>query len=207
MLEKSTGSCNSICTTNNCHGTLPWGIAATAISSSLENDFFLSDISMAANDEGEYVVTWRMDTTAVNQEPTQYLKGQKFNNNGMLQWPYPGVLISTVDGDNPNIPQVIKGLDSSFLFTWKSSRGINAALVGNDGILRNQPVINYTAIASRNWNDPSIWAGNVVPLAGANITITQNINVNINIICNSITVQPPAILTVVAGSMVTIFNN
>lgn len=162
---------------------------------------------MVANDAGEYVVTWLMDTSSVNFQPTQYLKAQKFNNDGLLKWPYPGVLISTVDGDNPNIPQLVKSLDTSILFTWKCARGINAALVDNNGSLRNQPVINITAIASGNWNDPSIWAGNTVPAPGANITITQNIAVNTNIICNSITVQPPATLTVNPGSIVTIFNN
>ncbi|MBC7936766.1 MAG: hypothetical protein H7Y86_15550 [Rhizobacter sp.] len=188
-------------------GTLPWGTNGITVNNTSEIDFGLSDISMVNDEEGNYIVTWRMDTTTANFEHTQYLKAQKFNNSGTLLWSYPGVLISAVDNDLPNIPQIVKSIDNATLFTWKCARGLNAALVNPNGSLRNQPVMNFTAIASGNWDDPSVWAGNMVPPAGANIIITQNITVNVNIICNSIIVQPTTVLTINPGVNVTIFNN
>lgn len=188
-------------------GALPWGNNGIVVNNPSEMDFSLSDISMVNDEAGDFVVVWKMDTTDVNSDPTQYLKAQKFDSSGTLLWPYPGILVSTVDNDLPNVPQIVKSIDNATLFTWRCARGLNAALVKADGSLADQPVINFTAIASGNWDDPSIWAGGMVPVPGANITITQNITVNVNIIINSISVQSPAVVTINPGVNVTVFSN
>jgi len=64
----------------------------------------------------------------------------------------------------------------------------------------------YKTVADGNWNDPSIWVGNVVPPDGADVIITNNVTVNTNVTCNSLKVVYPAAVTVLPGFNITVLH-
>jgi len=64
----------------------------------------------------------------------------------------------------------------------------------------------YKTVADGNWNDPSIWVGNVVPPDGADVIVTNNVTVNTNVTCNSLKVVYPAAVTVLPGFNITVLH-
>ena len=188
-------------------GARMWGNTGILVPPDYDMDFQMTGHSMAKTGDGNFVFTWRADTSIVNvNDVLRYIKAQKLDGAGNKLWGANAVFISK-NNFGPISPIVSKSLDSASIISWLEQRGIYSALVESNGALKNiENISGYTAIASGNWNDPATWLNGLIPPAGANVTITQNVTVNVNVICYNITVQSPAVLTVAPGATLTVLN-
>jgi hypothetical protein len=171
-------------------GSLPWGINGIRLNGSSADDFNMTGISVTADGHGNYVACWKEDGSYPSYN--SYLKAQKFNNDGVQLWDAAGVFVCSNENLHAIEPMIVKSVDSSLIIAWTDNRGLYSALIQNNGSLKSIPAIDFINIAQGNWSDPAIWSGNVVPPPGVNVVIQQNVTLEVNIICNSITVKPPA---------------
>lgn len=58
---------------------------------------------------------------------------------------------------------------------------------------------NYYSVQNGNWSDPATWYGNSVPPTGADVIVKNNVTVDINVTCNTLTASNGAVVTVNDG--------
>ena len=58
---------------------------------------------------------------------------------------------------------------------------------------------SYYTVKNGNWSNPATWYGNAVPPAGADVTVGNNVTVDIDATCNTLTVKGNAQVTVNTG--------
>jgi Zn-dependent metalloprotease len=63
-----------------------------------------------------------------------------------------------------------------------------------------------TTISAGNWSDPSIWSSNQVPDETTDVVIVSTVTVDVNGICNSLKLNAPGVVNVLAGKNLTIVN-
>jgi hypothetical protein len=57
-----------------------------------------------------------------------------------------------------------------------------------------------------NWTNPATWAGGIVPPADADVVILNNVTVNTNVTCNTLSVHQPASVNVLPGVTLTVLH-
>lgn len=67
------------------------------------------------------------------------------------------------------------------------------------GTISKPGVTYYISIADGNWNNPSTWAGNVVPPEAASVIIRHNVVGNVSTSCKELRIEEPGNLTMNAG--------
>ena len=58
---------------------------------------------------------------------------------------------------------------------------------------------SYFSVKNGNWSNPATWYGNAVPPASADVTIGNNVTVDVDATCNTLTVKSNAQVTVNTG--------
>jgi hypothetical protein len=189
-------------------GTADWGANGILLTTASDPGFNSS--TMTGDGSGNYVITW-----SFLHPPSGniIIRGQKLNGAGLSQWTAGGVDICTNPSAMARNPKIIKSNTNTTLVTWEDSRNlvannmdIYAARISSAGTLVFVNPNNYNTIANGSWNNPAIWAGNVVPPAGANIFILHNVTANINTTCNTLRVISPGVLTVSTGINVSVLQ-
>jgi len=66
--------------------------------------------------------------------------------------------------------------------------------------------VEVESVVSGNWSNAATWNTGKIPDSITNITIRHNVTVDVNGSCNSITVNPGAIITVQPGKNLTIYT-
>ena len=191
------------------NGNIAWGTNGKIVNPANEMDFYRSRVAMAADEKGNYVFTWGIDQN--DAAMPHIIKAQKLNSAGIAQWMAPGILVNTNALSSATDPTIIRSNGDSMIVAWRDRRNVSqndtyASKISTTGILVNDIVATYTTIVNGNWDDPAIWANNTVPPWGSDIIIRNNISVNINTTCNSITIESPGILTVQAGFNITVLH-
>lgn len=161
--------------------------------------------TLAKDSAGSYITIW-LDLNG-------HLRSQKINSAGQLQWPG-GMDICTNPLSLPGTPTLTKSNGSNMISVWLDQRNsaddpafdIYAAKFDGGGALVNTAETAYISIANGNWNDPAIWAGGMVPVAGADVIINTAVTVTTNVTCNTLAVQVPGSLTVAPGVEVTVIQ-
>ena len=65
--------------------------------------------------------------------------------------------------------------------------------------LKSNFINSYYSVQNGNWSNPATWYGNAVPPAGADVTVGNNIIVDIDATCNTLTLKSNAAVTVNEG--------
>ena len=65
---------------------------------------------------------------------------------------------------------------------------------------------SYFSVKDGNWSNPATWYGNTVPPVGADVTLGNNVNVDIDATCNTLTVKSNALVTINAGINLTVLH-
>jgi hypothetical protein len=66
----------------------------------------------------------------------------------------------------------------------------------NDLWLLTGSTQDYVTRAAGNWGDPATWENNRVPPFFANVTVRNQVTVNVEASCNSLKIESPGSLTV-----------
>lgn len=190
-------------------GSLPWSSLPTGINGTSDASMRMAATGIAGDGLGNYIFTW-VTGDGIPGTYTQ-LKAQKLSANGSFVWNNNGVIVYNQPYvDTPQqqkamlYPTAVTSADGSVITVWDMNIGINAARVKADGTLYNNPFASFTSIKDGNWDDPTIWNNGVVPDQGADVTVSNHVLVNSNIICNSLNVIAPGSISVGSGFTVTI---
>ncbi len=185
------------------NGTVGWTTNGVKI---IDDAGYYASLSndMTEDGSGNYIFNWT--------DPSYFLKAQKINNSGALQWGATGKDVCSNSGAFPFRGQLVKSNAGSVIINWGDNRNaesaidIYAAKISAAGVLEGAAAsTSYTTIANGNWNAPATWQGGIVPPATADVTIRNNVIVTGNASCKSLKVEKPAgSLTVNTGVNLTV---
>ncbi len=184
-------------------GTALWAVNGIAVSVMTDLVF---DASIVTDASGNSIFTYAVANT--------FIKAQKLNTAGLLQWAGAGVIICSATSAAPNFANAVSSDNGSAIITWTDFRnlmlpsGIDAFAekVLANGTLAGAGVI-YISAANGNWNNPATWVGGIVPPAGSQINIRHSIIANVNAVCKNLNIElPGGNLTVVSGVTFTVIN-
>ncbi len=65
---------------------------------------------------------------------------------------------------------------------------------------------SYFSVKTGNWSDPATWYGNTVPPVGADVTVANNVTVDVDATCNTLTLKSNATVTVNTGINLTVLH-
>ena len=145
---------------------------------------------MTEDGSGSYICNW--------SDASYFLKAQKINNSGVLQWGTTGKDVCTNTNAFPYLGHIIKSNAGSAIINWIDSRNtsstndIYASKISATGNLEGGTIsTSFVTIANGNWNTPGTWQGGIVPPATADVTIRNTVTVTINASCKSLKVEKP----------------
>ncbi len=140
---------------------------------------------------GNYIFCW---TDPLNN----FLKAQKINNSGALQWVATGKDVCINPNAYPYLGQLIKSNAGSAIINWIDSRNpttttdVYASKIAASGNLEGGVIsTSFITVANGNWNASSTWEGGVVPSATATVIIRHIVTVTINASCKTLKVEMP----------------
>ena len=142
------------------------------------------------------------------------VKAQKLNGAGVTQWGAAGIVVCNNSLSSPYTSSLVLSNAGSVIVAWQDNRNfdapsaqdIYASKVLSTGTLAGA-VTGYVTVANGNWDNPAIWAGGVVPPAGAAVQILHTVVGNINAACNSLVIaQPGGNLNVLNGITISVSN-
>jgi len=167
----------------------------------------ITEASLTADGSGNTIFAFRSFSTNI-------LKAQKLNSAGVLQWATAGATICNNDFAFANSPTIVSSDAGSAIISWSDYR--NVALLSGQDIFASKVLTNgflagavsgFATIANGNWNNPAIWAGGVVPPAGAFVQIRHAVIANVNASCATLNIaQPGGNLTVLNGIIISVGN-
>ena len=158
----------------------------------------INDVTMKNDGKGNFIYLMRSGTNSI--------KSQKLNANGALQWPAAFTIRNTFPVVTNNLLLTLSE-QGNMISIWNDLRdgadlAIYTSKILNTGTLAG----NYTTVSNGNWNDPATWLGGIVPPYGAQVVIANNVIVNVNTTCYSLSVLPAGNIHVNTGIQFTILN-
>jgi hypothetical protein len=166
--------------------------------------------AVCADGTGNYIFVWNTFNDSIN---ATVIKAQKINNTGNKLWNNIGIPICYNNASNANNISIVKS-NSNSIIVWDDDRNMNinstdiyaAKLSFNGSLINSTYSAGYVTATNGTWLSPTTWVGGQIPPQGADVTILHQININTNVVCNSLQVIQPAALTVNSGFTVTVLH-
>jgi len=172
------------------NGTASWAVNGVKIIADA-GYFGGNSNGMTEDGAGNYIFCW-------TDPVTYFLKAQKINNSGTIQWAAGGKDVCSNPEAYPYLGQLIKSNAGSTIISWVDGRNptttfdIYAAKISDAGNLVAGGVsTSFITTANGNWNAPATWVGGVVPPATAIVTIRHTVTVTTNASCKALKVEKP----------------
>ncbi len=141
-----------------------------------------------------------------NNVPFGALGIQKILPNGSLSW-LPNIKLVCTNNVNSLMHSFLTKTDSNkIIITWSNARNnfnqndIFTSRVEQNGSISSSSTLNLVnSLNNGLWTDPLIWPGGLFPNENTNVVVTHNIIISADAICKSLTVVPPATITIKPG--------
>jgi hypothetical protein len=170
-----------------------WGDSGIVLTRGRSDEFYSN---IQPDDSGNTYAGFLYIPQPYHESATPLLAMRKINGAGQDLWSSNGTLIrngfvfSHPFSGAATAPQT----DGSAILAWPEGEGYRLVIAGGKitaaGSLAKSPT-TFTTIADGNWDDPTIWAGGIVPDADAIVVIKSKVTINVSISCYSLKVEQP----------------